>query len=110
MESKIMVIWPLLLLFSILFSMSPEIKTNNKEQNNKTTSIEPITHKSNGMSTTEKRNIALNRIILLYNEDYIYYYKSMNKYLNNKLENVRDVQQYLNRGKCKYILQKLKKW
>ncbi len=48
--------------------------------------------------------------ILLYNEDYIYYYKSMNKYLNNKNVRERDVQQYLNRGKCKYILQKLKKW
>ena len=41
--------------------------------------------------------------ILLYNEDYIYYYKSMSKYLNNKLVNVRGVQQYLNMGKYKLI-------
>jgi len=101
MESKIMVICPLLLLFSILFNISHEIKTNNKEQNNKAMSIELIPHESNGISTTEKRKLALNRKILLYNEDNIYYYKSMNKYLNNKLENVRDVQQCLNRGKCK---------
>lgn len=78
MESKIMMMWLIFTLFSILFGIS---------------------HEPDGISMTKNRNAALNGTILLYNENYIYYYNPMNKYQNNK--NVRDVQQYLNRGKCK---------
>jgi len=49
---------------------------------------------------TSYGSATLNRKILLYNEDYIYYYKSMNNKINNR-NNVRNVQQYLNRGKSK---------
>ena len=65
MESKIMMIWPMLLLFLVLSSISS---------------------KSNEISMTKNRNTALNRIIFLYNEYYIYYCKSMNKYLNSNKE------------------------
>jgi thioredoxin-related protein len=72
MESKIMIIWSILLLFLITLSIIQAIKTKNKEQNNKI--------------IIKNKNTALNRIILLYNEHYIYYCKSMNKYLNSNKE------------------------